>query len=67
MKKPEVPIGHDSKVELRNICVNIPLLQAIKNIPIYSRIVRDLCIKIHRRKRKEPPIIQVVGQLSKFI
>jgi hypothetical protein len=67
VKKPEVPLGHDLEDELRNICVNIPLLQAIKDIPIYAKIIRDLCIKNPGRKRKEPPVIQVVGQLSKFI
>jgi hypothetical protein len=43
------------------------LIQDIKEITIYANIVRDLCIKNLRRKRKEPPIVQVVGQLSKFI
>jgi hypothetical protein len=27
----------------------------------------DLCLKKPRRKKKEPPLVQVVGQLSKFI
>jgi hypothetical protein len=67
VKKPEVPLGHDLEVELRNVCVNIPLLQAIKYIPIYAKIIRDLCIKNPGRKRKEPPVIKVVGQLSEFI
>jgi hypothetical protein len=67
VKKHEVPLGHHLEFELRNICVNIPLLQAIKEIPIYSRIVRDIFIKNPGRKRKDPLVIQVVGQLSKFI
>jgi hypothetical protein len=67
VKKFEEPLGHNLETELRNICVNIPLLQAIKDIPIYSNIVRDLCIKNPGRKRKEPFVIQVVGYLSKFI
>jgi hypothetical protein len=45
VKKPEVPVGHDLEAELSNICVNIPLLQAIKYIPIYDKIIRDICIK----------------------
>jgi hypothetical protein len=64
VKKPEVPLGHDLEDELRNVCVKIPLLQAIKDIPIYAKIIRDLCIKNRGRKRKEPPVIKVVGQLS---
>jgi hypothetical protein len=57
VKKYEVPLGHNLETKLRNICVKIPLLQAIKDIPIYANIVRDLYIKKTGRKRKEPPII----------
>jgi hypothetical protein len=67
VKKYEVPLGHILEIELRNICVNIPLLQAIKDLPIYANIVRDLRIKNSGRKRREPPVIHVVGQLSEFI
>jgi hypothetical protein len=67
VKKTEEPLEHNLETELWNICVKIPLLQAIKDIPIYAKIVRDLCIKNPRRKRKEPPIIWVVGKLSEFI
>jgi hypothetical protein len=67
IKKTEEPLEHNLETELQNICVNIPLLQAIKDIHIYAKIVRDLCIKNPRRKRKEPPVIWVVGKLSKFI
>jgi hypothetical protein len=61
IKKTEEPLEHNLETELRNICVKIPLLQAIKGIPIYAKIVRELCIKNPGRKRKEPPIIRVVG------
>ena len=67
MKKPEVPLGHDLEDELRSVCVNIPLLQYIKYIPIYAKIIRDLCIKSHGKKRKEHHVIKVVGQLSEFL
>jgi hypothetical protein len=66
VKKFEVPLGNNLEIELRNTCVKIPLLQDIKDIHIYANIVRDLCIKNTGRKRKEPSIIHVVGQLSKF-
>jgi hypothetical protein len=49
------------------VCIKIPLLQAIKDIPIYAKIIRDICIKKPGRKKKEPPLVQVVGQLSEFI
>jgi hypothetical protein len=61
IKKTEEPLEHNLETELQNICIKIPLLQAIKDIPIYAKIVRDLCIKKPRRKRKEPPVVQVVG------
>ena len=48
--------------ELNNICVKIPLLQDIKDIPIYSKVIKELCIN-HSRK-KYPLIIQVVGEMS---
>jgi len=51
VNKHEVPLGYDLEVELRNVCENIPLLQAIKNIPIYAKIIRDIYIKKPRRKR----------------
>jgi len=60
IKKPEMPLGHNLEAELRNICVNIPLLQSIKDIPIYAKIVRELCIKKTGIKRNEPLVIQVV-------
>ena len=31
--------------ELKNLFVKIPLLQAMKDVPIYAKIVRDLCLK----------------------
>jgi hypothetical protein len=67
VKKYEVPLGNNLESELRNICVKIPLLQAIKDILIYAKIVRDICIKNPGRNMKEPLVIQVVGQLSEFI
>jgi hypothetical protein len=43
------------------------MLKAIKDIPIYSKIIRDLCLKKPGRKKKEPPLVQVVAKLSEFI
>jgi hypothetical protein len=42
VKKTKEPLEHNLETELWNICVKIPLLQAIKDIPIYDKIVRDL-------------------------
>jgi hypothetical protein len=32
--------GYDLLDELKNVCIKIPLLQAIKDIPIYAKIVK---------------------------
>jgi hypothetical protein len=67
VKKPDPPLHRDIEDELRNVCIKIPLLQAIKDIPIYAKIIRDICINKLGRKKKEPPLVQVVRQLSEFI
>ena len=67
LEKPIVPPKFDIEAELRNICVKIPLLQAIKDIPILTKTIRYLCIKKPRRKRKQPSIIQVGGQATTLI
>jgi hypothetical protein len=67
LKKPNPPLHRDIEDELRNVCIKIPLLQVIKDINIYAKIIRDLCIKKLGRKKREPPLVQVVGQLSEFI
>jgi hypothetical protein len=67
VKKPNPPLHRDIEDELQNVCIKIPLLQAIKDIPMYTKIIRDLCIKKPGRKKKEPPLVKVVGQLFEFI
>jgi hypothetical protein len=59
------PSEHDFLDELKNICVKIPLLQAIKNIPIYTKTIRELCLKKSGRKRKDPTIVQVCWKISR--
>jgi hypothetical protein len=39
------------------------MLQDINDVPIYSKTIRDLCIKKTGRKQKDPLTNQVVGQL----
>ena len=50
--------------EIQNICVKISLFQAIKDIPIYAKIVKELCIRKLGRKPKDPPTIHVIGRLA---
>jgi hypothetical protein len=53
--------------ELKNLHVNIPLLQAIRDVPIYAKTMRDLCIRKPRQKPKDPLIVHVVGDLSELL
>jgi hypothetical protein len=66
-KKPEPPLHKHIEDELQNVCIKVPLLQAIRDIPIYAKIIKDIFLKKPGRKKKEPPLVQVVGQLSEFI
>lgn len=49
---------------MQNLYVRILLLQTIKEVPIYAKIVRDMCIKKLGRNPKHPPIVYVGGKLS---
>ena len=53
--------------ELKNIYIRIPLLQALHNVPIYAKTVRNLVVKKPRRKPRDPPIVHLIGQLSELI
>ena len=61
IEKPIVHSQFDLENELRNVCIRIPLLQAIRDVPIYSKMVRELCLKKPGRKQKDPPTIHVIG------
>ena len=57
----------DLQQELWNVCVTIPLFQAIRDIQIYAKIVKELCIKKPGRKSKYLPKINVIGKLVDLI
>jgi len=67
IEKPTTQPEFDILNELKNICVKILLLQSIKDIPIYSKVVKELCIKKPGRKQKDPPTLHLVGGLSEYI
>ena len=67
IKKPTTRPEFDILNELNNICVKIPLLQAIKDIPIYIKVVKELCIKKPGRKQKDPPTVHLIGEISEYI
>ena len=62
------PISETSLAfKLWNIFIKIPLLQAIKEIPICTKIIKELCLKKPGRKRLEPQTIQFVGRAAELI
>ncbi|XP_057842750.2 uncharacterized protein LOC131052160 [Cryptomeria japonica] len=65
-KQKEEPI-FDIMDQLKNICVKIPLFQAIKDVPIYGKAIKEGCLKNLGRKEKDPPTVHVVGQLADLV
>ena len=53
--------------ELKNIYVKIPLLQALQDVPIYARTVRDLCTRKPGRKPRDAPTVHIIGKLTALI
>lgn len=53
--------------ELQNLYVRIPLLQDIKEIPIYAKEIKGSCLKKLGRNPKDPPSIQVGGIVSSLM
>jgi len=43
--------------ELRNVCIKTPLLQSIKEIPIFSKAIKELSTQRLGRRRKDIKII----------
>lgn len=61
VKKVEVPVEYDLDSELSNFCIKIPLLQAIKDIPIYTKIIRDIFINKNRMEKSNNQTIKLVS------
>jgi len=64
VKKTTTPLEYDLEFELRNVCIKTPLLQVIKEIPIYTKIIKDLCIKKPGRKKKRNQNVKVMSQMT---
>jgi hypothetical protein len=62
-KSPTQP-EFDLLGELQNVCVKIPLFQAIKDVSIYAKVVQELCLRKPGRKKKDPKIVHVIGKLA---
>jgi len=59
-EKPIVHSEFDLIIELKNIYIKVPLLQAIKYIPINAKTVQGLCLKKTQRKKIEQKTIQFI-------
>ena len=44
--------------------IQIPLFQAIKDVPIYGKAIREACLKKPGWKKKNPTTVHVVGHLA---
>ena len=53
--------------ELKNLCVNISLIHAIKDVPIYNRLIKENFLKKPGRKKKYTPTINVVGYMYELM
>lgn len=62
-KTPEPP-AFNLLGELQNLYIKIPLLQALRDVPIYAKNMRDICVKKPGRNTKDPLTVHVMGDLS---
>ncbi|XP_059070728.1 uncharacterized protein LOC131860349 [Cryptomeria japonica] len=66
IKKMEEPM-FDLIDQLKHVCVKIPLFQAIKGVAIYSKAIKEACLKKPGRKKKDPQTVHVIGQLANIM
>ena len=52
---------------MKHLCVKIPLLQAIKDVPIYNRLIKEKCFRHPGRCKRDAPTINVIGQMSNLM
>eukprot|EP00253_Pinus_taeda_P022003 PITA_22003 len=66
LAQPPQPTPEETKLlgELKNLCVKIPLLLAIKDVPVYNKLIKEKCFKHPGRRKRDAPTINVIGQLS---
>jgi len=66
LTQPLQPTPEETELlgELKNVCVKIPLLQAIKYVPIYNKLIKEKWFKHPGRQRRGAPTINFIGQLS---
>ena len=55
---------YDFLDEVKNTCIKIPLLQAIREIPILAKTIKELSLKRPRRKPRDTRRIHLVGKIA---
>eukprot|EP00253_Pinus_taeda_P032641 PITA_32641 len=55
---------YDFLDELKNVCIKIPLLQAIREIPILEKTIKELSLKRPGRKPRDTGRIHLVGKIA---
>ncbi len=46
--------------KLKNLCFKIPFLHAIKDVPIYNRLIKEKYFRHPGRRKRDAPTINVV-------
>jgi hypothetical protein len=68
IEKPTAYPNFDIVGEIKNLYINIPLLQSLQDIPIYAKMIKELCGRNPVRKIKDPSsTVCVVGAFSDLI
>lgn len=67
VEKQIILLDYDMLDELKNASIKIPLLQEIKEIPIFAIFFRELSTKGLGRKRKEIKRIQLIGKIANIM
>ena len=69
LSQPHQPTPEETEIlgELENLCVNIPLLQAIKDVFIYNKLIKEKCFKHPGRRKRDAPTINLIRQLSNLM
>jgi len=55
---------YDFLDELKNVCIKIPLLQAIREIPILAKTIKELSLKRPGRKPRDTRRIHLIGKIA---
>ncbi|XP_021996062.1 uncharacterized protein LOC110893251 [Helianthus annuus] len=48
----------------KQVKINLPLLDAIKQVPAYAKFLKELCTQKRQQKKKMPKRVDLIGQVS---